>query len=143
LSKTSSSAPILPLPLTSPDSLPLEAAIHATRLTPAAGAVVLAHGLVLWNPVLSLEKTFIRPTLPWGQANFNHFVKSTLPSMIIHTENDTHVPFAVSSDACREHANCELLTMEASNHLFDAPGTQAQVIDLTVTWLQKICKSPP
>jgi alpha-beta hydrolase superfamily lysophospholipase len=26
--------------------------------------------LVLWNPILDLTKTFIKPELPWGQANF-------------------------------------------------------------------------
>ena len=28
-------------------------------------------GLVLWNPVLDLQDTFIHPSLPWGKKNFN------------------------------------------------------------------------
>lgn len=28
------------------------------------------HGLVLWNPVLDLRRTFREPELPWGLANF-------------------------------------------------------------------------
>jgi pimeloyl-ACP methyl ester carboxylesterase len=27
--------------------------------------------LVLWNPVLDLERTFIKPELPWGKENFS------------------------------------------------------------------------
>jgi alpha-beta hydrolase superfamily lysophospholipase len=28
------------------------------------------HGLVFWNPVLDLRRTFVEPTLPWGVENF-------------------------------------------------------------------------
>jgi uncharacterized protein len=28
------------------------------------------HGLVLWNPVLDLRRTFLEPELPWGLENF-------------------------------------------------------------------------
>jgi alpha-beta hydrolase superfamily lysophospholipase len=28
-------------------------------------------GLVLWNPVLDLSRTFVKPELPWGMANFS------------------------------------------------------------------------
>lgn len=31
----------------------------------------LISKLVLWNPVLDLNKTFINPILPWGKASFN------------------------------------------------------------------------
>lgn len=27
--------------------------------------------LVLWNPILDLQRTFVEPELPWGRANFN------------------------------------------------------------------------
>lgn len=31
----------------------------------------LLSGLVLWNPVLDLRRTFLEPELPWGLENFN------------------------------------------------------------------------
>lgn len=34
--------------------------------------------LVLWNPVLDLDNTFLNPTLPWGQENFSTEKRSCL-----------------------------------------------------------------
>ncbi|MGH3645892.1 MAG: hypothetical protein ACRDTM_01755 [Micromonosporaceae bacterium] len=31
----------------------------------------LLTGLVLWNPVLDLRRSFVEPELPWGLENFN------------------------------------------------------------------------
>lgn len=36
------------------------------------------HRLVLWNPVLDLERTFLEPELPWGKQNFGEAGRNQL-----------------------------------------------------------------
>lgn len=131
-------------------------------------------GLVLWNPVLDLQKTFIHPTLPWGEKNFSsqnvkqlmsqgyllldgefevgrtlyeewkrlkpyeYFVRSRVPSIIIHGDKDTYVPYEVSKAMCKKHRNCTLITVKGSDHGFDKREHEDQAVELTVNWLAGI-----
>lgn len=134
------------------------------------------HGLVLWNPVLDLKRTFVEPELPWGRCNFNEasikhlnlhgyllldnsfeighvlyeemkhynpyrcFVESSIPSLIIHGNRDTYVPYDVSSAACHEQKNCRLYTIEGSDHGFDSREKEDKAITITIDWLCKLFK---
>lgn len=127
--------------------------------------------LVLWNPVLDLQRTFIHPETPWGQDNFSQeavaklrtegilliddefelgwvaydeimlhdplkaFLRSQVPSLIIHGDADTYIPYSVSSYAAKNHAACEMLTIEGSDHGFDTRAREDQAIEETVRWL--------
>ncbi|MFE1080655.1 alpha/beta hydrolase [Nocardiopsis alba] len=44
-------------------------AVSSSLLLPVHGDRI--DSLVLWNPVLDLEHTFLNPELPWGLENFN------------------------------------------------------------------------
>lgn len=132
------------------------------------------YGLVLWNPVLDLKRTFVEPTLPWGRSNFNeenikhlrkdgyllldnsfeigqvlyeemkhydpyrYFVQSSIPSIIIHGNKDTYVPYDVSSIACSEHSNCKMYTIEGSDHGFDSREKEDTAITITTQWLEEL-----
>jgi len=131
------------------------------------------RGLVLWNPVLDLKRTFIESSLPWGRSNFNeenikhlksdgyllldnsfeigqvlyeemkhynpyrYFVQSSIPSIIIHGDKDTYVPYDVSAIACKERNNCEMHTIEGSDHGFDGREKEDTAITITTSWLEK------
>src|SRR5699024_7320364 len=43
-------------------------AVSSSLLLPVLGTRI--DSLVLWNPVLDLEHTFLNPELPWGMENF-------------------------------------------------------------------------
>ncbi len=134
--------------------------------------------LVLWNPVLDLRRTFIRPELPWAKQNFNpesvrqlrsrgyllldqefqigrvlyeemksfdpfgYFIECSVPSMIVHGDKDSYVPYDISKVASQEHHNCKLFTIENSDHGFDGRENEDKAIDITIDWLLDIHTSP-
>ena len=175
------------------EMLDLEAVVeYATKSFPAPLSIVSAsfgavstcllldylrdklRGLVLWNPVLDLRKTFVHPTLPWGRQNFGKdsfqqletrgyllldgtfetgrvlyeemkrynpyecFISSPVSSIIIHGDKDTYVPYDVSRVACQRHVNCNLFTIEGSDHGFDSKKREDTAIAITVEWLESI-----
>lgn len=131
-------------------------------------------GVVLLNPVLDLQKTFIHPELPWGKMNFNaqsvkqlmsqgyflldgefeigrvlyeewryfkpyeFFIASATPSIIIHGDKDTYVPYEVSKVMCQRHQNCKLFTIKDSDHGFEKREHADEAIDITIDWIKSI-----
>ena len=136
-----------------------------------------SRGLVLWNPVLDLRRTFIESSLPWGRRNFSEesirhlnshgylllddsfeigcvlyeemkqydpyhcFIKSSIPSIIIHGSRDSYVPYDVSRAACEEQKNCTLCTIKDSDHCFDSREREDEAIAITADWLEKLFKT--
>jgi uncharacterized protein len=132
--------------------------------------------LVLWNPVLDMNRTFIQPELPWGKKNFNlHsieqlksqgyflleqefeigwvlfeemknldpyscFKQSLVPSIIIHGDRDSYVPYNVSANIARNRRNCGLFTINNSDHGFDSKEREDQAINITINFFDEIYK---
>jgi uncharacterized protein len=63
------------------------------------------------------------------------FLNSTLPAMIVHGDQDTYVPYAISQQVCKQRDQCELFTIAQCEHGFGDPVQSDQVLDITVKWL--------
>lgn len=135
-------------------------------------------GIVLWNPVLDLEATFIDPYLPWGIENFTgenlqhllendyllidesfrmgrvlyeemkhyepheYFTRSSVPSIVLHGDQDDLVPLDVSTEVSDRKPNCEFERITDSAHGFkQADGSRTtedihrEIITITTEWI--------
>jgi len=70
---------------------------------------------------------------------YEYFINSTTPSIIIHGDMDSYVPYDVSRVASQRHPRCKLFTIEGSDHGFDSREKEDKAIEITTEWLTKIC----
>lgn len=61
------------------------------------------------------------------------FMNSTLPSMIVHGDQDTYVPYDISLQISQQREQCRLFTLENCEHGF--VDRAAEVVDITSKWL--------
>jgi len=92
--------------------------------------------------VLLLDGTFEIGRVLWEEMKlynpYHYFVKSSIPAMIVHGDKDSYVPYSVSCAASQKRLQCELFTIEGSDHGFDGKEKEDQAIDITVNWLAKL-----
>ena len=67
---------------------------------------------------------------------YEYFLNSSIPSIIIHGDMDSYVPYDVSCVACQKHVNCRLFTIEGSDHGFDSRDKEDRAIEITLKWLE-------
>lgn len=75
-----------------------------TLLADPSRVVERLAGLVLWNPVLDLRATFLRPDLPWGRENFN---PSALAKLLRQGHLDVDGTFRLGRELFEEFATLD------------------------------------
>jgi len=158
------------------DQLPGRLAIVAASFGAVSACLSLpliehrVEALVLWNPVLDLQRTFVNPQTPWAMRNFSPravaaladtgyllldgafqvggvlyhemrahdplaaFMSSGVPSLIIHGDADSYVPYSVAAEAA-DARGCDFFTITGSDHGFDGRQNEDTAIEETVRWL--------
>ncbi|MCX7919268.1 MAG: alpha/beta hydrolase [bacterium] len=88
---------------------------------------ILLNGTFEFGRVLWEEMKWLDPS--------RYFLESSIPTMIVHGDCDSCVPYSISRDAALQNRYCDLFTIEGSDHGFSGKETEDKVIDITINWL--------
>jgi alpha-beta hydrolase superfamily lysophospholipase len=66
---------------------------------------------------------------------YTAFLESTLPTLIVHGDRDTYVPYDVARAAAAARPNTELRTIAGADHGFAAPDEEREALEATLAWL--------
>lgn len=67
----------------------------------------------------------------------DQFVGSRVPTLVVHGDQDSAVPYDVARSAAESRDGCDFHTVVGADHGFDGREREDEAIDVTVSWLSR------